>query len=172
MIEYKEYKYRTLKTYDILKNNHFNYSDDLDIFLRYVEGRYNELINSNIRLKDILKNAHRLEKEILYVAETNFKNKIKMEFTFVENLLHTIFLIYTKELDNRLFKVYKNKKNKEFYYYNVILKDISIENISSLEVIELCKEHFKLDFGNLGTAGFFINDIVKESDKLKLKRLQ
>lgn len=162
--------YKELKTYEVVCKNYFWNNYDLEQFMEQVELEYSGLIKSDKTLKILLRDLDRVKYKTLCKAEKLFKEIVQEDFTFIENFLNAIYRIYVNKLDSRLFRLYKNKETKEFYFYDITYKDNEIKNISSLDVIQMCKEHFNLDFGNLGTAGIFVNNLIKNSNKLRLRR--
>lgn len=165
------FDYRELKTYSVVSKNYFWNNCDLEEFMNQVIFKYEVLIMSSGSLKLILRDLNRLERKILYEAETHFKEIVQDDFTYIDNFLNAIYRVYVNKLDARLFKIYKNKENKEYFYYDIYYKDTELKNINSLDVIQFFIENFKLDFGNLGSASLFINNQLKYCKSIRIERL-
>lgn len=163
--------YTELKTYKYLYEKYFLTDLSLEHFAGNAVIEYNDLIESNDGLKIILGRMCKLERKLRHRADKLFKEIVQDDFTYIENFLNAIYRIYAKKLDSRLFKIYKNKETKEYFRYNLYYKDTEIKNIDSLEVIQFFIDNFKLDFGNLGSAGFFINNQLKYCKYIRLERL-
>lgn len=170
-MEVKEYKFKELKTYQVINKNYFYEKLDLENFVKEIEDKYIEIISSDNSLKILLRETGRLRTNSIFKAEINFKEIVREEFSYIVNFLNALNRIYVKKLDKKLFKIYANKESKEYFFYNLIYKEIEYKNINSLEVIEFFIENFKLDFGNLGSAGLFINNQLKYCNSVKLERL-
>lgn len=164
------FDYTQLKTYNYISENYF-WNCDLEEFIEQSALEYESILNSSESLKIILSNLDRLEIKILCTAEKHFKEIMGDDFTYIRNFLNAIHRVYVNKLDNRIFKLYKNKENKEFFYYNLYYKDIVLKNINSLEVIQFFIDNFKLDFGNNGSAANYINGLLKHNKNLKVQRL-
>lgn len=166
------FDYTQLKTYNYISKNYFwgdNY--DLEEFMGYTVMEYESLLTSTESLKNILRDSNRLERKILCEAENLFKEVVEDDFTYIQNFLNAIYRIYVNKLDNRIFKLYKNKEAREYFYYNLYYKEIELKNIDSLKVIQFFIDNFKLDFGNNGSATNFINGLLKHTKNLKVQRL-
>lgn len=164
------FDYTQLKTYNYISKNYFC-NCDLEEFMECTVLEYESLLNSPKSLKIILRDLNRLERKILCKAENLFKEVIGDDFTYIRNFLNAIHRIYVNKLDNRIFKLYKNKENKEFFYYDLYYKEIELKNINSLGVIQFFIDYFKLDFGNNGSATNFVNGLLKCTKNLKVQRL-
>lgn len=165
------FDYTQLKTYNYISKNYFWNNCDLEEFMGYTVMEYESLLTSTESLKNILRDSNRLERKILCEAENLFKEVVEDDFTYIQNFLNAIHRIYVNKLDNRIFKLYKNKETREYFYYNLYYKEIELKNIDSLKVIQFFIDNFKLDFGNNGSATNFINGLLKYTKNLKVQRL-
>ncbi len=164
--------FKEFKTYQLIKNNYFKDTLDWDIFLEQVVFEYSESIYSNESLKILFRDLSALERKFKYKSEQLFKEIVQDDFTYIQNLLNAIYRIYSKKLDSRLYRIYKNKEKREYFMYNLYYKDIELKNIDSLGVIQFFIDNFKLDFGNLGSAGLFINNQLKYCKFIRLERIE
>lgn len=121
-----EYKFKELKSYQVIHKNYFWGNLDLEQFVKGIEDEYIKIISSDDSLKMLLRETGRLRTASIFNAEIKFKEIVKEEFTYIVNFLNALNRIYVKQLDKRLFEIYSDKETKKYFYYNIKYKDIKI----------------------------------------------